>query len=576
MTRNNGNGFRLPRSGGSHKPNTRPMPELADGGVWELRDTEATRSSAELRDAGGGGIMSVPLSDDSPGAALVRAHELGHARWTPRNLPRSIVDDFAFQLAEDCRVWQRLASSGVDCSVAIAPPSEWSDRIAEGPPRSYLLGVAVATAGTGDGANYREALRQAAAGAVDPKAAAEDVAELLRTADAIVDRMRQAGPWPTFADTLAAADCIREERPPQDPETEPDPETGEGEPGGEPGEGEGNGGSSAGEPGEPGEGNGGGGEPGEGEPGEGEGGGSEGDASEGNEGEGEGDASEGNGSPSGRPSGPLTAPPSGGGPRQAPRRPTGAERGAITRRLNQEKAEAEKARAEAEARDREAGAERLTIAEREAGERSAEDIRRALAYYDPREDEGEPGAMSIRPIRLPHRLPARMRGTAYRTATYGGRIGNAARVNIDGGIFRNRRMTRGGGTVLIDCSGSMSFTVADVEAILKAAPAVTIATYNGSGDSGELRIVAARGRRADASDLIPPYGGNIVDVPALEWLGRQPSRPRLWVSDGLVTAAGDCVSANVMRQAEAACRKYGIARVGNVSELLLLAEDPPR
>lgn len=555
MARNNGQGFRLPTPDGTAHKHTAPIPEMSDGGEWIVEDSPMIQSNAELANAGPGGIMRVPIADDSPGAALVRAHELGHARWTPRNLPDAMVNDAAMQLAEDCRMWQRLASSGVDCSAVIAPPDEWLNRIMAGPPRSYLLGMAVATAGTGDGAEYRKALRS-----LRP-----DADELIDIAEAIVGRMAEAGPWPTFADTLAAADCIREVRPPED-EQEQEQEGGEGTPGdgGPDGQGGGNGEGT--------------GEPADGEAGDGKGSGAS-DADGDNEGDGApGDNGDGDGREGTRPRGPLGGPPSGGGMRQPPRpggpKPIGASKAAITRRLNrQAKAEAE-ARAEAREREREIAEQSLSLAERAAGERTAEQIREALAYYalDP-EDGGQPGDLVIKPVPLRHRLPAKMRGTAYRSSSYGGRIGAPSRVNTDGVIFRNRRMTRGGGTVLIDCSGSMSFSVEDVEKILQAAPAVTIATYNGSGSHGELRIVAARGRRADSSDLIPPYGGNIVDVPALEWLGRQPSRPRLWVSDGLVTAAGDSLSSNVAAMAERIVRKYGIARVENVSELLKLAED---
>lgn len=584
MTRNNdGGGFKLPApNAGEARKRTVPLPELADGGYWELNDTPIIESNADLRNAGGGGILNVPLADDSAAAALVRAHELGHARWTPRNLPDAMIGDASVQLAEDCRMWQRLASAGVDCSPAIAPPDEWRERIAQGPPRSYLLGLAVATAGTGDGANYREALREVAAAAPEPfrPQAQAETEELLRIADAIVDRMRAAGDWPTFADTLAAADCIREVRPPE-PQTEPQGGGDEGDPGDGDGDSDGSNGGGSGESSEPGESSGG----ESSEPGEADGdnaGGPPGDGGEdssaGNAGGSDSPAGNASGSaPQDRPGGPIISAPAGSDPgsyRPPSPRPTPAQRGAVTRRLNEAAKQAAEAEAKARQRDRDAAAEGLSAAERAAGEQTAADIAEAMRRlgWTDEEDEGEAGELEIVRVPLPHRLPAKLRGTAYRSQSYGGRIGAAARVNTDGIVFRSRRMTKGGGTVLIDCSGSMDFTERDVDAILRAAPAVTIATYNGRSYSGELRIVATRGRRADSSDLIPPYGGNVVDVPALEWLGRQPSRPRLWVSDGIVTAAGDRVCDSVTRECERLARRYGICRVGNVSELLALAD----
>lgn len=526
-TRNSGGGLTLPPAdGGEARKNTAPIPEIADGGEWSLVDVPAIQSAANLANFGSGGIMYVPLTDDSDGAALVRAHELIHARITPRNMPDAMVNDFAVQLAEDCRVWRTAESVGIDCTASIAPDGEWDRRILDGPPDAYLLGMAVATAGTGDGAKYAEALKRLRS----------DALEILSKAEAIRAAMLAAGEFPTFADTLAAADCIRENRAPAETET-PEPD-GDGE---APGDGDGSESGSGGTEKEPSDGDAG----TEGEPSDGDG-----------DGDGSGEAP-GDGSPGG----------GGGGYKPPTHKPRGAEKAKRTKQLRRDA----KKRAEAiDAAKHEAEAADLTPAEKAAGRNTAESL---LERNYMHETEGpEAGAMTVKNVPLPHRLPARMRGTNFRSATYGGKIGTASRVNTDGALFRHKRMSTGGGTVLIDCSGSMRLTEADVLRILEVAPAATIATYSASPMRGELRVIAKNGRRADASELIPPGGCNVIDVPALEWLGRQSSRPRVWVCDGAVTGIGDGFSGRVSHACARLARKYGIHRVGTVNEVVKLGK----
>ena len=54
------------------------------------------------------------------------------------------------------------------------------------------------------------------------------------------------------------------------------------------------------------------------------------------------------------------------------------------------------------------------------------------------------------------------------------------------------------------------------------APASTVAIYSGRGASGTLTIIGKKGRVADADGLSKARigTGNIVDGPALEWLGK--------------------------------------------------------
>jgi hypothetical protein len=134
-------------------------------------------------------------------------------------------------------------------------------------------------------------------------------------------------------------------------------------------------------------------------------------------------------------------------------------------------------------------------------------------------------------------------------------------------IFRRPvRNGRGGGTVLVDTSGSMNLSDRDLDRLLGATPhGVRVAIYSGGGAVGELRIVAWGDRRARAEHL-EPYGiGNIIDVPALRWLARQPT-PRLWVSDGGVTGVGDLGSEELQREAARICTAARIERCGSLDD----------
>jgi hypothetical protein len=123
-----------------------------------------------------------------------------------------------------------------------------------------------------------------------------------------------------------------------------------------------------------------------------------------------------------------------------------------------------------------------------------------------------------------------------------------------------------GGTVLIDTSGSMHLRPEDVDRLVDASRgAAVVAIYSGREREGELRIVARGGRRAAAEDLKPYGGGNVVDLPALEWLARQ-AEPRLWISDGGVTGEMDRGSREIRRRCARVVRQGRIERVDGAEE----------
>lgn len=112
------------------------------------------------------------------------------------------------------------------------------------------------------------------------------------------------------------------------------------------------------------------------------------------------------------------------------------------------------------------------------------------------------------------------------------------RMTTDQKVFRTRTRISGG-TILIDMSGSMSITSDQVEELLQQAPAATVAGYWGYGDgTGTIRVLAADGRMTAKRYFESDGGTNEIDLPAIEWLARQPG-PRYWVCDGAITVTGD-------------------------------------
>jgi hypothetical protein len=186
------------------------------------------------------------------------------------------------------------------------------------------------------------------------------------------------------------------------------------------------------------------------------------------------------------------------------------------------------------------------------------------------------GTMTVRELALEHtrRSPAVMKSRSYRDE--GAILGAVHRLPVDGRIFTKTRLHRGG-TVLIDGSGSMSLSLQDLDRIIATAPAATIALYCGIGKRGGLTVIARKGRVVNPEGLSlarSPGFGNVVDGPALQWLSQQPA-PRLWVSDGHVTGAGDRSSIDLAVEAQLICRKAGIRRIektANACDMLRAAK----
>ena len=178
------------------------------------------------------------------------------------------------------------------------------------------------------------------------------------------------------------------------------------------------------------------------------------------------------------------------------------------------------------------------------------------------------GNMTIHEPPLNVNLQARLKnGRDYRPQDYGYNPKYINRYCIDKKIFKQKQRVKGG-TILIDASGSMRFSGKDILDIMMLLPAVNIAMYNGSGNNGDLRIIAKNGLRVD-DDYLSYYSGrgNVIDGPALRWLAEQPAR-RIWVSDMKVfgTSTSSC-GYNLLKDCLDTCRKAQIINLKDVEEV---------
>lgn len=114
------------------------------------------------------------------------------------------------------------------------------------------------------------------------------------------------------------------------------------------------------------------------------------------------------------------------------------------------------------------------------------------------------------------------------------------RYMLDKAVFAQRLLTEGG--IMIDGSGSMRWTDADMEAVIARMPAVWIGKYFGVNKwtsegkiNGRICVLAKHGKFSKHVGRIESDSteGNDVDLEALKLLATWP-KPRLWLSDGLV------------------------------------------
>lgn len=117
----------------------------------------------------------------------------------------------------------------------------------------------------------------------------------------------------------------------------------------------------------------------------------------------------------------------------------------------------------------------------------------------------------------------------------------------------------------------MSFTEAQISAILDNSPGATVAIYSdrGRGSLPNMWIIAERGRMVDQ---LPEYGwGNGVDYPAIVWGVKnkpQSNSPLVWVTDGGVCGIGDSYNDMLAMQCLNYARKNGYIIVPHVKSAI--------
>lgn len=133
-------------------------------------------------------------------------------------------------------------------------------------------------------------------------------------------------------------------------------------------------------------------------------------------------------------------------------------------------------------------------------------------------------------------------------------------------VFAARRRTLGG-TVLIDQSGSMRLTDADLRRIMSAAPGCTVIGYSHQARSRDRPNIWVLARRGHVAENIPRgNGGNGVDGPALRFAAARCRNgdPLVWVCDGFVTDDHDTFSTHLAEE----CARLVIAhRVHQVPDV---------
>lgn len=135
-------------------------------------------------------------------------------------------------------------------------------------------------------------------------------------------------------------------------------------------------------------------------------------------------------------------------------------------------------------------------------------------------------------------------------------------------VFSGRRRSPGG-IVLIDQSGSMRLTDADLRRIMSAAPGCTVIGYSHQARSRgrpNIWILAQRGHMTE--DVPHGNGGNGVDGPALRFAAARSRTgdPLVWVCDGFVTDDHDTFSTGLAEECARLVIAHRVHQVADVDE----------
>jgi hypothetical protein len=190
------------------------------------------------------------------------------------------------------------------------------------------------------------------------------------------------------------------------------------------------------------------------------------------------------------------------------------------------------------------------------------------------EDASESGTMEILRPQLTKRFKP-SKGRKKVSADAGVNLKRLDRALTDQKIFVEKAIRDYGAAIIVDCSGSMHVTDEQIEMILDACPASTIALYASAGystNSGCLKVIVENKMRLDSKvERLKKGlgGGNVVDRPAVEWLAKRKEQRKIWVCDGYVTGRGDWIlKPEEVRRITRLVLDGNIKRVQSIDELL--------
>lgn len=136
-----------------------------------------------------------------------------------------------------------------------------------------------------------------------------------------------------------------------------------------------------------------------------------------------------------------------------------------------------------------------------------------------------------------------------------------------------------GGIVILDLSGSMSLSMAQIEAMVEACPGALVVGYSNNRHrqrDPNAWILAKRGKRVANLRHVGAGQGNGVDGPALEYAlaNRRGSEPIIWVCDGVVTTKDDSYSSRLARYCYELVKRHRIVMVDNPEDAVKYLQNP--
>jgi hypothetical protein len=136
----------------------------------------------------------------------------------------------------------------------------------------------------------------------------------------------------------------------------------------------------------------------------------------------------------------------------------------------------------------------------------------------------------------------------------------------------DKKVRGAGGIVVIDASGSMSFTRDEIKKIMVNAPGCTVLSYSEMTSTNINAYVLADKGKLAADFPVQGYG-NGVDFPAIEWAvkkRRYSTTPIVWVTDGGVCGPNQNYTDIQAMQCINFCKQHGIIVVPHVEEAIRL------